>query len=402
MTTVTSAAAAAPSSSWTCKFSPPSLQSLTYAVIVHGSCCILGAIPLGTLLYHVRRSSSPRLPSCQIVGIIVGTSAALIVPAMQSYIEDQAPNERVRWIGPFLSSTFGFTTFFKSINAGFGQFPDGADVNLPTWLCWFVTFPEPEFAKGKMCRSSKEFFWERVRFFVYKILALFVLLTILSIIHNEQAQSESNHSNNHHHYQILQWPLPVHTLGFLHIWLIYLYASFCLDFSSLINIITSGGRMRPNPGFRNPLLASRHLTETWGTRWNLPVQLLLKRTVYVPARMVGFGTSMSAILTFLVSGLLHEYNFSIHNSLAYDPYKAMVFFMLMGVVMLFEKWAWENLFPSRVKNFVDRSVPSAVTAVVLTMSVSATFEHFFIQSWLKSGFLGAVEQLIPHLECTIA
>ena len=151
------------SSSWTCEFSPPSIQSWTYAVIVHGTCCIVGAVPLGILLFFVIRSTSPRL--CRVVSVVVGTGAALLVPVTQSYIENHAPNENIRWVGPFLAATFGFSTFFKAINAGFDQFPQGADADLPTWLMWFVNLPEPEFTKGKMCTASKTFIRDKVKFF---------------------------------------------------------------------------------------------------------------------------------------------------------------------------------------------------------------------------------------------
>ena len=151
---------------------------------------------------------------------------------------------------------------------------------------WFVNLPEPEFTKGKMCTASKTFIRDKVKFFVYKILSLFVLLTMLKIIH----EAVDNSKEPHHHHQIPEWLLLVQILVYLHIWLIYLYASFCLDFSTLSTIVTTGG-MRTEPGFHNPLLQSRCFTDLWGVQWNLPVHLLLKRTVYIPARKQGFRQS---------------------------------------------------------------------------------------------------------------
>ena len=383
------------SSGLTCKFIPPSLQSWTYAVTVHATCSIAGAVPLAILLFFVHRSTriSPRLR--QVVGATVGTSAALIVPAVQSYIENVAPNERIRWVGPFLASTFGFSTFFKAINAGFDQFPDGADANLSTWIMWFVMLPEPEFTKGKMCRASNTFVMNRLKVFICKILSLFVLLTVLQIIHQPAPE------NTDHGILIPEWLQSVHIVGFMHLWLLYLFASFCLDFSSLSNIAATGG-MRTEPAFENPLLQSRCFAETWGDRWNLPVQLLLKRTIYIPARKNGIGRSLSAILTFFVSGLLHEYNFSIHNRQAYEPVRATVFFVLMGLLMMGEHWVWENIIPLRLKQIAAGYIPSVVISMALTLSVSGIFDQFFIQSWLKSGFLDAAGEMLPHLSCTLA
>lgn len=381
----------------TCKFSPPSLEAWTYAVSVHGTCCVAGAV-IGTLLY-AQKPSSTNVPY-RLLGVLLGTGAALSVVVLQSFVEAAAPNDRVRWIGPFLTSTFGFTMFFKSINAGYDQFPKGADACITTWLAWFVAFPEPEFAKGKIRRCNNAFVWQRIRCFAYKVMGLFVLVTVLTPISQRQATQSSEMDYSLHQLQIPQWIQSPNALGFLHIWLIYLYASFCLDFSSLSMVAVSMGKVRPNPGFLNPLLASRHLDETWGTRWNLPVQLLLKRTVYVPSRKAGWGTGASAMMTFFASGLLHEYNFSVHNRLAYEPRKAVVFFLVMGMVMLVERLVWENTVPHTMRQLVDRYIPSLVISTLLALSVSAMFQNLFIQSWLKSGFLGAVGEIVPHMVCT--
>mmetsp|Transcript_2540 Transcript_2540/g.3887 ORF Transcript_2540/g.3887 Transcript_2540/m.3887 type:complete len:243 (-) Transcript_2540:192-920(-) len=238
-----------------------------------------------------------------------------------------------------------------------------------------------------MRRADSAFVLIKVRFSVCKIVTLFVLLTVLKMI-----------------YEATEHPLlskslaAAHILGFLYIWLIYLYASSFLDFSSLVNIVTTG-RMRTEPGFQNPLLQSRSFKEAWGVRWNAPVQILLKRTVYVPARKCGLGRGAAAILTFLTSGLLHEYNFSIHNRRSYEPGKATVFFMLMGLVMLSENWVWKRLVPRCLQRVATGYLPTAVVSVFLTLVVSGLFEHYFIQSWIESGFLDAAGEMFPHLSC---
>jgi len=66
------------------------------------------------------------------------------------------------------------------------------------------------------------------------------------------------------------------------------------------------GGIQFEPAFLNPLLESRCLKELWGSRWDLPVQKLLKRTIYTPARKYGFKRSEAAMITFIVSGFMHE------------------------------------------------------------------------------------------------
>lgn len=370
----------AETTSWTCEFRPPSLESWIYAVSIHATCCIGGALPLGLLLFHTRKY----IRLHRLVGAAIAICAAIVVPATQSYIEEYAPNDRIRWTGPLLAAAFGFSTFFKSINAGLNQYPEGADANLSTWLIWYMNLPEPSFAKGKMIRASKAFIWERIKLFVYKVAGLFILLTLLNIMQHMQ--------------RIPEWCQSIHFLGFVHIWLLYLFASFCLDFSSLVNIMTSGG-MRTEPGFQNPLLESKCFAEAWGIRWDLPVQILLKRAVYIPARKQGFNRSMSAILTFFVSGLLHEYTFFIHNWQAYEPFKATIFFVLMGLAMIIERPMWDMVIPKRVQKAIDGTLPSSITSTVLTLLVSGLFENYFIGSWIKAGWLDAVREMLPHLSC---
>ena len=171
-----------------------------------------------------------------------------------------------------------------------------------------------------------------------------------------------------------------------------------------MDFVLSGGK-RMEPGFCNPLLESRSFKETWGTRWNRPVNALLKRTIYIPARKSGFfDQRLSAVLTFFGSGLLHEYTFFIHNHLSlsspsgYRPGEVTIFFLLMGLLMVGESWVWYCCYPRWVQTAIDR-LPSAVTASLLTFMVAGLAERYFLRSWFYSGFVEAVAQMLPHLSC---
>lgn len=65
--------------------------------------------------------------------------------------------------------------------------------------------------------------------------------------------------------------------------------------------------------------------------------LFLKRTVYVAPRKYGIGPFPAALLVFGGPGLLHEYNFFIHNSTAYEPGHAMLLFLYVGIHMIAEE-----------------------------------------------------------------
>jgi len=152
------------------------------------------------------------------------------------------------------------------------------------------------------------------------------------------------------------------------------------------------------PGFNNPLLESRSFKETWGTRWNLPVNALLKRTIYIPLRKSGiFNQQFAAALTFFVSGLLHEYNFSMHNhrSSGYQLGEVTVFFLVMQLLIVGESWIWKQS-PEWVQIAISR-LPSVVISTFLTLMVSGLAERYFLRSWFESGMVEAIAQLVPHL-----
>ena len=383
-----------------------------YAIQVHAAYVVLGGVPLGGLLFYVVTSTSSWCSSPtmrRLLSVLVAVAAAASVPLYWNYYSkklittaDDADHDYddrggIRWMGPFLASTFGFSTFFKAINAGFQQYPSGADANLWTWLCWFALLPEPQFTKGKLSKASAKEITVQLETIGCKILSLFLLLTYLRNWHHYDS-FQLNDGNNDK--QSTYFGLPYqYWHGMLHIWLIYLFASFCEDFSILMNLpLTKGARW--SLGFDNPMLASRTFAEAWGVRWNLPVQILLKRTIYVPARRsLGLSKEVSIVLTFLGSGLLHEYNFWIHNHRGYQPGRATVFFVGMSFVMMVDASIRSRiLLPASWQSATDR-IPSVVIAAALTFSVSGIFSSFFIQSWLEAGFFESTLELFPHLVC---
>jgi hypothetical protein len=212
--------------------------------LVHGSYTVLGGVPLGVLLY-VMHSHTTNKTRKQLISIVVGMTAALSVPL---YWHHPTISQSSKWMGPFLASTFGFSTLFKSINAGFQQFPEGADGgDLQTWLCWFTLLPEPLFAKGKMSRATPAEVQTQIQTILSKLLSLFLLLTYLRNWHIY----DDDHNDGEETKSLLQQ----HWHGMVHIWLIYLFASFCEDFSILLNLpFTKFSRW--NHGFDNPLLGS--------------------------------------------------------------------------------------------------------------------------------------------------
>eukprot|EP00977_Amphora_coffeiformis_P003590 scaffold701_cov158-Amphora_coffeaeformis.AAC.18 len=100
------------------------------------------------------------------------------------------------------------------------------------------------------------------------------------------------------------------------------------------------------------MLLSRSVSEFWGKRWNLMIHRFLKHGVMRPAKKY-YSTSVSIILAFVFSGLLHDYTWTVvfyHHSqhecatcsdcddcFDFKPLKVSIFFLYCGLCMLLER-----------------------------------------------------------------
>ena len=272
-----------------CSLKLPSLRGWSDAFAIHLSLvCLLGA-PLALLLHAA--PTRHRRP----IGV---TAACLSAVAVVVAVDHGRRIGYVRWMGAFLASTSGFGAFFKAMAYAHSAFPPGADANRLTWLLWFTSMPEPLFAADGRMRPSLP------RELPHRLALLLLKLTTLGIVLSVLLRTPAH----------IVLPNTPALNAMSHLWVIYLWAGACLDIGSAL-VMLSGGTV--DPPFRNPLLASRSLRETWGSRWNTPVHVLLKRAVYVPARHRGASPIVASVATFIASGLLHEYNFGVHNAPAY-------------------------------------------------------------------------------------
>lgn len=81
--------------------------------------------------------------------------------------------------------------------------------------------------------------------------------------------------------------------------------------------------------------------------------------------------------------------------------RASAFFVAMGLLMLIEDaltgWLRPRC-PTRVRALIAR-VPSPLIALGLRMLVLPAFEPLFVRSWLDSGMVDAVGELLPLVRC---
>jgi hypothetical protein len=97
----------------------------------------------------------------------------------------------------------------------------------------------------------------------------------------------------------------------------------------------------------NPLTQSTSPSDFWGRRWDRPVASALKRGAYRPLRQRGgISRNMASLLTFALSGLIHEYVlffFSLRKDTNYVYWdsptwgRQCLFFILNGIVLVVER-----------------------------------------------------------------
>jgi hypothetical protein len=104
-------------------------------------------------------------------------------------------------------------------------------------------------------------------------------------------------------------------------------------------------------------------------------------------------------MTFFISGLLHEYTFSIHNRGAYELGHITLFFLAMGMLMLLgEEWVWKWI-PLPVLAIICKLLSPFISMFMAFVS-AGSFERYFVQSWLDAGVVENVAEMLPHLRCS--
>lgn len=147
----------------------------------------------------------------------------------------------------------------------------------------------------------------------------------------------------------------------------------------------------------NPMLRSKSPSDFWSKRWNLAVHKGLKNGAYKPVRKYTNSRVLAVIVTFVVSGIIHEY---VNLVLFFDrgiqfEWKQILFFSWNGVLILLE-YAIGGM---PLFQWMSKSLPSfLVTAMVV--STALPLAHFFTGDWIKGGYFDAVMIAEPLVVCS--
>lgn len=146
---------------------------------------------------------------------------------------------------------------------------------------------------------------------------------------------------------------------------------------------------------KDPLLRSSSPSNFWGQRWNQAVQGGLKRGVFKPIRKI-FPKSFAVIATFVASGLLHEYIWSVlfyvhddrldENGLCetcfYPTHGSPTLFFVWNAFVIILEYLIGGLW---IFKWISRNVPKPIITL-LVISTALPMTHWFTGDWVKGGY----------------
>ncbi len=139
----------------------------------------------------------------------------------------------------------------------------------------------------------------------------------------------------------------------------------------------------------NPLFGSTSVSDFWGKRWNKIIEMTLRRGVYRPLRNAGLSVSFAAFVTFVASGLLHEFELvmmTLRGGTGMKPYvpsfgPQFFFFAWNGLMLMGEHaFALSPLFV-----WIGKHVSRPIRTFLILMLVLPV-SHLFTDEYIASGF----------------
>jgi hypothetical protein len=286
-----------------------------------------------------------------------------------------------------ISSTPIFVTF-NCLEAMYGTSPPIVERDLWTY-CIYYSSPIPFLISDKtqqVIKASKEEITSKAKACFLNIVLTSLLLSVLIPFAYEPFSSPRQIG------QPLDSFLDIfHTGHLLNNYILACLTFLCLDGGTLAVAVTIGLLT----GFSTvtvmhaPMTESLSPSEFWGKRWNRMIHAVLKRAVYLPLRKYAVSKTAASIITFVVSGLLHEYILAIiylKGNMSPEEQRRnygmhMAFFAYNGIVVLIERALKGNKY---IEELLKPLPKPAITALVILTVIPVS--HWFTDEYVMSGF----------------
>jgi hypothetical protein len=285
-----------------------------------------------------------------------------------------------------------FIVGFRTVEAIYETSPDTVETSLATYVTYYSTLLH--FQWDPKMTTRRKITARELLSNVGLVVAVFHLLSLVlsfEMHYNFEPFSSSKVKLEEFHFNADLLSLAHLGNAYCLAVLTYLTLSFGMELTCLSEQLKG---YYTSPVFLNPLFTSRSPSEFWGRKWNLIIHKILKHGAYRPARQLFAGPEAAVVLTFVVSGLVHDYTWSLmfyqheHTRDAdgrcvdcFTPilFKLTAFFAWNGAVMLLER----PLGPVFQK--YTRRLPTVLVST-LVMLTALPVSHWYSGDWAKGGY----------------
>jgi len=285
------------------------------------------------------------------------------------------------------ASTYAFVAL-RFFGAAAGAVPKGADADLKTWITFATGALDVTFdADGKAVAPAPGAVATRVGWILLRLFGL-SLFSSLSEPFGGYPVSSLVSSTGTLTGKLLGAAAAHIDHMYVQLMIIYLFLSLLMDVGALLLLVQG---FVPIDAFANPIFTSTSPRIFWGKRWNLQVTVSFKRCVFTPLfRGLRAPPTLAALITFISSGLFHEYQFLLSFP-SYQFGRASLFFVAHGCIS-----AVDALFAKTVGAHLA-GVPWQLKAIGAPMMFSFTVP-MFASIWREEGFFA----LISHLGVVVS
>jgi len=349
------------------------------------------AVPLCVLAFNIRKGSALPL---YLIGLVTAVLPLFVQPFLESYLVEHGWASRHDTLsGRFVGSTTYAFCAFRIFGAAVGATPKGADADVATWIAYATAAVDPLFDKetGKPIRPAAtavpaRFGWLAIRM---GCLSLVSSLARPYKAFPGAAYVAARFPNG-------SAPLAATTAAFvfdhsfIHLFMIYFFLSLLIDVGSLLLLVQG---YQPLAAFDDPLFSTRNTRDFWGRRWNLQVTTAFKRMVFDPLRKkLQLSPALAASLTFVVSGLFHEYQFVL----------SMPTYSLGTISVFFVMHAGFSFLDALYKRYVaiglvGLGLPVVVQSLFIMCFYSPSIPYFS-HIWVEEGLFEVMSLMTPQIK----
>lgn len=159
----------------------------------------------------------------------------------------------------------------------------------------------------------------------------------------------------------------------------------------LLTSLCTGVTLEPFSDY--PMTQSSSPSDFWANRWDRPAASALRRGAFQPLRQAGYSRNAAAVLTFVVSGLIHEYVLllmaarqGIPNNPSQETYqpahgRQFFFFVWNAIVLMAER----SLEGHPIISWMQSNVPKSVRTALVLLTVLPV-SHLFTDEYIRSCF----------------